>query len=183
MFLQVVCFRRVLHSFSPSANMGRAASQKRVRGIVFLVKKEAVGHELNHLRAFHKRRRRVNEATPLSLIYGLISAVCEVLCIFRAVPVNSALPDVSDALCDLDKKKKNNKKKMCFSAFEFDRHFNVLFAFLSHCKDSISVPFQTNTFRSFTQRRNLYLEEQRKVGVHVFRHHISCRTACTVAAC
>lgn len=57
----------------------------------------------------------------------------------------------------------------------FYSHFNVLFIFLSHCKDSISVPFQTNTFRSFTQRRNLYLEEQRKVGVHVFRNHISCR--------
>lgn len=51
------------------------------------------------------------------------------------------------------------------------------FFFLSHCKDSISVPFQTNTFRSFTQRRNLYLEEQRKVGVHVFSNHISCRPA------
>lgn len=57
----------------------------------------------------------------------------------------------------------------------FYSRFNVLFIFLSHCKDSISVPFQTNTFRSFTQRRNLYLEEQRKVGVHVFRNHISCR--------
>lgn len=101
--------------------MGRAASQKRVRGIVFLVKKEAVGHELNHLRAFHKRRRRVNEATPLSLIYGLISAVCEVLCIFRAVPVNSALPDVSDALCDLDKKKKTTKKQKCASL-----HLNLI---------------------------------------------------------
>lgn len=76
------------------------------RGIVFLVKNEATGHELDHLRAFHKRRRGVNEATALSLIYGLISAVCEVLCIFRAVPVNAALPGVSDALCDLDKKTK-----------------------------------------------------------------------------
>uniref|UniRef100_A0A1A8NQI1 Uncharacterized protein n=1 Tax=Nothobranchius rachovii TaxID=451742 RepID=A0A1A8NQI1_9TELE len=35
-------------------------------------------------------------------------------------------------------------------------------------QDSISVPFQTNTFRSFTQRRNLYLEEQRKVGVDAY---------------
>ncbi|KAI5096908.1 gamma-aminobutyric acid receptor subunit beta-4 isoform X1 [Silurus meridionalis] len=31
-------------------------------------------------------------------------------------------------------------------------------------QDSISAPFQTNTLRSYTQRRNLYLEEQRKVG-------------------
>lgn len=57
---------------------------------------------MDHLCAFHKR---VNEATPLSLISGLISAVCEVLCIFRAVPVNSALPDVSDALCEQTKQK------------------------------------------------------------------------------
>lgn len=47
------------------------------------------------------------------------------------------------------------------------------FFFLSHCKDSISAPFQSNTLRSYTQRRNLYLEEQRKVGVHAFRNHIS----------
>lgn len=45
--------------------------------------------------------------------------------------------------------------------------------FLSHRKDSISAPFQSNTLRSYTQRRNLYLEEQRKVGVHAFRNHIS----------
>ncbi|KAK7915841.1 hypothetical protein WMY93_011602 [Mugilogobius chulae] len=35
-------------------------------------------------------------------------------------------------------------------------------------QDSISVPYQTNTFRSYTQRRNLYLEEQRKVGVDAY---------------
>ncbi|KAJ3589429.1 hypothetical protein NHX12_010274 [Muraenolepis orangiensis] len=35
-------------------------------------------------------------------------------------------------------------------------------------QDSISAPYQTNTFRSFTQRRNLYLEEQRKVGVDAY---------------
>lgn len=113
---------------------------------------------------------RVNEVTPLSLIYRLISAVCGILCSYSE-PLLLTLHCVT------------LKRIMCFFAFEFYRHFNVLFAFLSHCKDSISVPFQTNTFRSFTQRRNLYLEEQRKVGVHVFRHHISCRTACTVVAC
>ncbi|KAL7853543.1 hypothetical protein AOLI_G00203870 [Acnodon oligacanthus] len=35
-------------------------------------------------------------------------------------------------------------------------------------QDSISAPFQTNTLRSYTQRRNLYLEEQRKVGVDAY---------------
>lgn len=53
--------------------------------------------------------------------------------------------------------------------------FSSLFFF--HCKDSIATPFQTNTLRSYTQRRNLYLEEQRKVGVHAFRNHMSCGTA------
>ncbi|XP_023843664.1 gamma-aminobutyric acid receptor subunit beta-4 [Salvelinus sp. IW2-2015] len=35
-------------------------------------------------------------------------------------------------------------------------------------QDSIATPFQTNTLRSYTQRRNLYLEEQRKVGVDAY---------------
>lgn len=65
-------------------------------------------------------------------------------------------------------------EKNVLFCLKFDSRFNVLFIFLSHCKDSISVPFQTNTFRSFTQRRNLYLEEQRKVGVHLPRNYISC---------
>ncbi|MBN3303409.1 GBRB4 protein, partial [Amia calva] len=50
----------------------------------------------------------------------------------------------------------------------------VLFLFQSEIQkmDSISVPYQSNTIRSYSQRRNLYLEEQRKVGVHTFRNHI-----------
>lgn len=67
---------------------------------------------------------------------------------------------MSNALCNSDKK--------CACLPELYSRFNVLFIFLSHCKDSISAPYQTNTFRSFTQRRNLYLEEQRKVGVHYY---------------
>lgn len=91
------------------------------------------------------------------------------MCKKEVVPV---LNDLSYAFCDFF-----DRNKTCFTLCQYCIGVLMFSSFfLSHCKDSISAPYQTNTFRSFTQRRNLYLEEQRKVGVHDFRNHItSCK--------
>lgn len=125
-------------------------------------KKQNEHWQFNILTLTNAETVRLNEAPPC--------CVCVCVCEIRQYMLIQVFPvDIMSLINCVFLRK-------CAYLPEFYSRFNVLFIFLSHCKDSISVPFQTNTFRSFTQRRNLYLEEQRKVGVHVFRNHIGCRT-------